>query len=265
MRLLFAVLAASLAFWTLPTESSAATKASMFKDVKWNGTKPSFSKGVHTFEILPRKCGSREYGDGRGESDCNGGRVRSQIRTKKLAKVGQTIEYSFEFFVPKSFKYDGDRHYPAYSRLLIAEWNRSKGVKNHIYEILLDSVRGVTFERKTCVKPSEFGKWNEFKLVIKWSKGSDGFMKATCNGRTVLSRANTQTVIPPDCAANYKLQCDPSKQIPSATIGLNIGPNLSGYGRNFRELSGNKTSPFPPFPPNGVKVQFRNIHIGRPK
>lgn len=243
--------------------ANAQTNRSAFREVKWNGTKPIFSNGSHIFELRPGECGAKKYGDGRGESDCGGGRLRSQIRTKKLARVGQTVEYSFDFFVPKSFNYDGDKRYPAYSRLLIAEWKRNKGIKNHVYEILLDGVRGATFERQVCVKPSEFGKWNNFRLKIKWSAKPDGFLEAQCNGRVVLRRLNTQTVIPPDCAAEYKLQCDPSKQKPRADIIWAIGPNFSGYGRDFGQLG--KPSPFAPFPKRGVKIQVRNIYYGRPR
>ncbi len=235
----------------------AKTKRSAFRDVTWNGSAPSYSKGVHTFELKPGECGAKTYGDGRGESDCGGGRLRSQIRVKKLARVGQTLEYSFEFFVPKGFTYDGDRRYPAYSRLLIAEWNRNEGIKNHIYEVLLDSVRGVTFERKTCIKPGEFGRWNSFSMRIKWTAEYDGFIEARCNDGVIIRRANTQTVIPPDCGARYKLQCEPKLQIPGADIIWAIGPNFSGYGKNFKRLG--KSSPFAPFPAGGVKLQVRNI------
>jgi hypothetical protein len=263
MRLTAMIAAIGISIFLVPNIAEAKTKKNQFRDVTWNGAKPSYSNGVHSFAVMPGQCGSKKYGDGRGESDCGGGRVRSQIRTKQLAKVGQTKQYSLDFFVPNTFSYDGDRNYPSYSRLLISEWKRNEGIKNHIYEVLLDSVRGVTFERKVCVKPSEFGKWNTFSLKIKWARDGSGYMEASCNGRVILQRLNTQTVIPPDCGANYKLQCDPSKQKPNADIIWAIGPNFSGYGRDYRRLG--KSSPFAPFPRRGISLQVKNIYYGRPK
>lgn len=233
-----------------------------FKQVSWNGTDVAVSGGVATFRLDPEGCGAKTYGDGRGESDCNGGRRRSQLMAPKEVRVGQEVEYRLDLLVPASFRYDGDRGYPAYSRLSIAEWNRVKGIKNHVYEMLLDSVRGVTFERKVCFRPSEFGRWNTFSLKIRWSAAADGYLEARCNGRLVLERHSIQTVIPPDCGASYKLQCVPKLQKPGANLLWNVGPNLAGYGSDYRRMG--RASPFPPFPPNGVEMQMRNLYVGRP-
>ncbi|HKJ62638.1 MAG TPA: heparin lyase I family protein [Hyphomicrobiales bacterium] len=232
-----------------------------YKPATSTATNPIFNQGVWTFDLRPNKCNPRPYVGNESETPCAGGRRTTQIRAKRDIRVGQTVRYSFEVFIPKDFVYDGDPRFPAYSRLLIAEWKRSKGNKNHLYEMLLDSKRGATYERQICFRPREFGKWNRFELVIKWSRKSDGFMEARCNGRVVLSRQRTQTVIPPDCGAEYKLQCAPEKQIPTAPIMWLLGPNLSGYGRDFASLSHHPKTPFPPFPPNGVKLMMRNLSV----
>lgn len=257
-RILAALFALVLA---LPGAAGAADLRGKFRPSAWNGTKPAISKGVVTFTLQPGACGKRTYGDGRGESDCNGGRLRSQLQSRKVERVGRNVEYRMEFFVPASFSYDGDRGYPAYSRLLIAEWKRDRGIKNHMYEMLLDSIRGATFERKVCVPPARFGQWNSFRLRIRWSKGGDGYIEAYCNGRLILSRSNSQTVIPPDCAAGYKLQCDPDLQEPDGGIIWAVGPNFSGYGRDYRRLG--KPSPFAPLPKAGVRIQMRNLEVVR--
>lgn len=232
-----------------------------FRDVTWNGAKPIRKNNEIIFALQAGQCGKPTYGDGRGESDCNGGRVRSQVQARGSVKVGQTVEYRMEFFVPKSFDYRGDLYFPSGTRLLIAEWKRSKGIKNHIYEILLDASKGATFERATCIHPSEFGKWNSFSLRIKWSKGSDGFMEARCNDRLILERKGDQTVIPPDCASDYKLQCEPNRQIPGAPILWSVGPNFSGYGSDYARLG--KPSPFAPFPSNGIEIRVRGLEVIR--
>ena len=258
MRLLTAIFL-TVAMSLGPVWSKDVTKR--VQQVKWNGTDARYSKGEWTFELAPDGCGRKTYGDGRGESDCGGGRRRSQIQLKEKARVGQQLSYSFEFFIPKDFVYDGDPRYPAFSRLLFAEWKRDKGIKNHLYEILLDSRRGVTFERKPCVTPREFGKWNHFELRVNWTGKADGYLEARCNGRQILKRLGQQTLVLPDCAANYKLQCDPKLQQPDGRILWSIGPNLSGYGRDYRRLG--RSTPFPPFPPRGVEISVRKIDLSR--
>ncbi len=232
-----------------------------FKVQRFSATKPEFSKGVWSFDLQRDKCNPKTFGDGRGESACLGGRRSTQIRAPKHIKPGQKVVYSFDIFIPSDFSYDGDRRYPAFSRLFIAEWVRMEAIKNHIYEMALESRRGVTFERKVCFSPKEFGKWNTFQLSIYWSGKRDGYMEARCNDRIILSRMNTQTLIPPDCAAEYKLQCDPAQQTTRPDIMWKIGPNLYGYGRNFRDLSHSPSSPFPPFPPNGVRFMVRKLEV----
>lgn len=93
--------------------------------------------------------------------------------------------------------------------------------------------------------------------------GNDDFMQAICNGRPILTRTNSQTVIPPDCGASYKLQCDPSRQVPRGDVGWVLGLNFAGYGSDYRKLG--RTSPFAPLPSGGIEIRMRNIYIGRPR
>ncbi|WP_424965705.1 hypothetical protein [Dinoroseobacter sp. S375] len=232
-----------------------------FKPHKFNGSKPVYSGGIWSFELKPQGCSSRKYGDGRGESDCLNGNIRSRIAAPKNVKPGQLVEYSMEIRIAPNFRYDGGPT-PAWSKLEVAEWGRTKGIKNHIYDLQLDTVRGLTFERQVCVPPSKLSQWNKFQLRIKWSKSGDGFLEARCNGKVILSRRDQQTVIPPDCAAKYKLQCDPSQQIPSASIYWQVGPKLSGFGPNFAKYG--FSSQFAPFPRNGILLQMRNLYAGNP-
>lgn len=259
MRLL-KLLALLLTFFVAST-GLAQDQTKQFRTHKFNGSKPTYSSGVWTFQLEPQGCSKRKYGDGRGESDCFNGNIRSRISAPKVAKPGQEIEYYMEVRIAPEFRYDGGPT-PAWSKLEIAEWGRTKGIKNHIYDLQLDTVRGLTFERNVCIPPSKLSQWNSFRLRIKWSKTGDGYLEATCNGKVILARRNQQTVIPPDCAAKYKLQCDPARQIPGASIYWQVGPKLSGFGSEFAKYG--FASQFAPFPPNGVRLQVRNLYVGKP-
>jgi len=247
-------------FSTSPTAMAIRDQTLAFEEVRWNGADPIYEDSVVTFALQSGQCGARTYGDGRGESDCNGGRVRSQLQSPDTVRVNSEVEYYFEFFIPDDFSYWGDQWYPSGSRLLIAEWKRTQGIKNHIYEILLDNRRGVTFERETCITSDHYGKWNSFSLRIRWSRGDDGYLEARCNDRLILERRGDQTVIPPDCDTDYKLQCEVRHQRPNANIQWAIGPNFSGYGRDYERLG--KSSPFAPFPPDGIEIRVRNLYVG---
>lgn len=239
----------------------AQDQSKRFKAHKFNGSEPSYSSGVWTFQLQPQGCSQRKYGDGRGESDCFNGNIRSRISAPKFARPGQEVEYYMEVRVASGFRYDGGPT-PAWSKLEVAEWGRTKGIKNHIYDLQLDTVRGLTFERKVCVPPSKLNQWNSFRLRIRWSKAGDGYLEASCNDKVILVRRAQQTVIPPDCAARYKLQCDPKRQIPSASIYWQVGPKLSGFGADFAKFG--FSSQFAPFPPKGVRLQVRRLYAGKP-
>lgn len=257
----FKRLAAIALIVAVPSVVAASDMTKKFKNHKFNGTDPTYSGGVLSFDLTPDGCSPKTYGDGRGESHCSNGNIASRVMAPKQAKPGQTVEYYMEFRIDPAFRYDGGKT-PAYSKLEIAEWGRTKGIKNHLYDLQLDTKRGLTFERQVCVPPKQLGQWNSFRLKIKWSPDNDGFLEATCNDKIILQRVNQQTVIPPDCAAGYKLQCDPSQQIPTASTYWQVGPKLSGYGQGFAKYG--FKSQFAPFPPNGVKLEMRNLYMGKP-
>lgn len=251
----------ALLFFIVGSLAHAQDHSKRFKPHKFNGSKPVLSAGVWSFELRPRGCSQRKYGDGRGESDCLNGNLRSRIAAPKHVRPGQQVEYYMEFRVAPGFRYDGGPT-PAYSKLEVAEWGRTKGIKNHIYDLQLDTKRGLTFERKICIPPSKLSQWNSFRLRIKWSKSGDGYLEASCNGKVILSRGDQQTVIPPDCAAKYKLQCDPKRQVPNASIYWQVGPKLSGFGPEYAKYG--FSSQFAPFPPKGVGFQARKLYAGKP-
>lgn len=240
-----------------------AAQTRSFKDHSFNGAKPERKGDTVIFRLGPADCSKRTYGDGRGESDCANGNLRSRIKAPKDARVGKEYEYSFEIYIPQSFTYPGDRTHPTGTRLEVAEWGRTKGIKNHVYEMKLDARRGLMFERETCVSPKDFGRWNRVTVTIKWSKGQDGYLVARCNGRVVLERRNTQTVIPPDCGQSWKMQCDPARQKPDASIYWQVGPKFGGYGVTYKSIG--KPSQFAAFPKGGIELAVRDLYMGRPR
>jgi hypothetical protein len=91
-----------------------------FKPHKFNGSKPKYVSGTWQFELTPQACSSRKYGDGRGESDCFNGSLRSRIKAPKNIRPGTTMEYYMEIRIDPAFRYDGGPT-PAYSKLEVAE------------------------------------------------------------------------------------------------------------------------------------------------
>ena len=188
-------------------------------------------------------------------------RVRSQVQAPGATKVGQSVDYRMEFFVPKNFSYPGERSFPSGTRLLIAEWKRSEGIKNHVYEILLDSRRGATFELSLCIKPSDFGRWNSFTLRIKWSRGTDGFMEARCNGRLVLQRLNNpyrdpvNLPDPTEQAAMRAGTADTRRSTARSAGPISAQPSdYGGWGSRHR---------LAPFPKDGIEIRVRNLEVAK--
>ncbi|MCR9285743.1 MAG: polysaccharide lyase [Rhodobacteraceae bacterium] len=228
---------------------------------KNSGVAPEWKNGEVTFVMRRGDCQKRTYGDGRGESDCLNGNSRSQLNARNQQRMGRSYEYAMEIWVAPGFRYNG-RGWGSVnyrSRLWIAEWQRSNTIKNHMYEMYLDSSKGATFEDKTCFTPRQFGKWNSVVMRVKWSNGSDGFLQVICNGKIVYS-VNGPNVIPPGCGTEAKLQCKPELQDLKKPILWSVGPSLKGHGMNYRDFG--FPSPFPPFPDTGITMKMRNLYVG---
>ena len=74
----------------------------------FNGsTEPVTIDGVTIFHIEDGECSNVDYGDGRGESDCLNGNVRSEVVQDPWVKVGRTLEYRFDLQVDRSLQYEG--------------------------------------------------------------------------------------------------------------------------------------------------------------
>lgn len=244
----------------IPTTATGAPRG--FQEGRNSAVAPKWRNKELTFVLRRGDCQSRTYGDGRGESDCKNGNSRSQLNSKNKQRMGNFYEYAMDIWVDPGFRYNGRGwgkvNYR--SRLWIAEWQRSDTIKNHMYEIYLDSNKGATFEDKVCFPPARFGQWNSFVLRVKWSNGSDGVMQVICNGKTIYSRQGPNAV-PPGCGKPWKQQCKPELQDLGKPILWSVGPSLKGHGMNYARFG--FPSPFPPFPDGGLTMKVRNLYLGR--
>lgn len=229
-----------------------------FKEATFQGSSPKLNGGEVTFTLLPGQCSSKQYGDGRGESDCKNGNLRSRINAKEYAKLGQTMEYSLDLWIQPGFRYNkGNR---PRSKLTVMEWQRINTIKNHIYTVHLDSSGGVKFEDKTCFSPAQFGQWVTLKMRVKWSKKDDGAMEVLCNGKRIFALQG-QNAIPPGCGTKAKQQCHLDKMDLRPPIQWQVGPKLNGYGTVYKQFG--KKSPFRPWPEAGLTMKVRNLYYGR--
>ncbi len=244
-------------YFTVPV---SADTPKGFKEATFQGSSPKLNGNEVIFTLLPGQFSSKNYGDGRGESDCKNGNIRSQINAKKYAKLGQTVEYSLDFWIEPGFRYSKG-NVPR-SKLTLMEWQRINTIKNHIYVLHLDSSGGAKFEDRTCFPPSRFGRWVSFKMRVKWSKNNDGFMEVFCEGKRIFA-LNGQNAIPPACGTKAKQQCHLDKMDLRPPIQWQVGPKLNGYGTAYKQSG--KKSPFRPWPKDGLTMKVRNLYYGRPK
>ncbi|AXI54969.1 hypothetical protein C1J05_11130 [Sulfitobacter sp. JL08] len=232
-----------------------------FKEATFQGRSPAYDKGVVIFSLLPGDCSPKKYGDGRGESDCANGGIRSRINAKKHARLGQTLQYSLDIWIDPSFEFNGGKGTKR-SALIILEWQRINAIKSHLYELHLDSRRGAMFEDKTCFSNKDFGKWVSFKMLVKWSAKDDGVLKVYCGDRLVYQLVG-QNAIPPGCGTTVKRQCELKYQKVDGEIQWQVGPKLGGYGTVYKQYG--FSSPFRPFSQNGLKMKVKNLYFGRIK
>lgn len=242
----------------VPTSVTSGSPSG-FKETKFQGSSPKLSGGELTYTLMPGQCSAKLYGDGRGESDCKNGAIRSRITNTKYARLGQTMEYSVDFWIQPGFRYNKGR--PPRSKLTIMEWQRINTIKNHIYMMHLDST-GAKFEDKLCFSSKKFGQWVNFKMNVRWSKKDDGFIDVFCDGKHIYALRG-QNAIPPGCGTEAKSQCHLDKIDLGPPIQWQIGPHLSGYGMNHKNYGFD--SPFRAWPKSGLTMKTRNHYYSRPR
>jgi hypothetical protein len=263
---MFARAAGILGLLCLSMSVSAAEELpSQFRLNSLNGsTTPVVEDGVITFNIKYAECSDVDYGDGRGESDCRNGNVRSNLEPKDEQRIGQTVEYAFDLWIDPSLEYKGYANEMAVgmlpnswdSRLRVAHWEGNM-VKGFIYKLNLDATNGVTFLGNVCQTPSDFGKWVRFSMKVKWTADERGWVRVACDGRTIFADEGIATDQNPHCY--IRNDCDPDRpgRHPSR-ISFVPGVTYMGYGFEWKEHG---YPQFWPIPEGGITVKMQNLKV----
>jgi hypothetical protein len=134
------------------------SRSFLWSDVKFtvnnynNKRPPRLIGGDLVSQIFNRECMSVDYGDGRGESDCSNGNVSSAVETTKYFKLNSRVRISFDFWIQPNLAVEPVRKEvgrgpfttdPFHSYLVMFELERIKSIKNHVYDLDVDSRRGL--------------------------------------------------------------------------------------------------------------------------
>jgi len=236
-----------------------------FKTNHLNGSQTPVTKdGVTRFTIIDRECSNVDYGDGRGENDCKNGNVRSNINYARNAQIGEVLDYSFEVRVPKNLDYAGFRNSMAAgflpdswdSFLSVASWEGNR-IHNFMYELKLDTTKGLAFLGQTCQPTERFGEWVKFSMKIRWTSDDKGWIKVSCDDNLVYVAEGVATTINPHCYIQNN--CEPGiKKDPDHIIYV-VGPQINGYGHEWKMMG--KPSQFVGIQDGGITVEMRNLSV----
>ena len=93
----------------LPFASSIATAHPPgFEDHRFNDKNNPVTEGdVTTFKLQHGQCSNVDFGDGRGETDCKKGNIRSILAYRPNGKMGQSVDIRFDLRIDPSFAYPG--------------------------------------------------------------------------------------------------------------------------------------------------------------
>lgn len=206
----------------------------------FNGSvQPVTEAGVTRFEIRTHECSSRTYGDGRGESDCRNGNVRSNLTAHQVG-VSEAWTYEFEFRVPGPIGYGGysNSHACGFldrcadSRLRIVSWEGNR-LHNFLYMLKLDNRYGVRFLDEVCVAPENLEKWSRFRMEVRWSHDDRGWIRVSCNDRVVHFREGVRTAAAPHCYVTNLCQDGEAKR-PNRVLTI-LGPVMQGFGFEWKK------------------------------
>jgi hypothetical protein len=234
-----------------------------FEEHKFNGpTAPSTNDGVTTFQIFDGGCSKVDYGDGRGESDCNRGNVRSTMVYEAQARIGQVKDYRFDVKIAQNFAYPGRFHAETAafipggwdSHLRIASWE-GPALHNFLYMVKVDGRNGVTFLGKQCQSPEQFGEWVSFSMKVRWSSDESGWIKVTCDDKIVYANERVATNQAPHCW-EFTNQCKEGEFRNPNRFHYILGPVMLGNGSDYG-------SNFTPIQEGGITIQMRNVEVGR--
>lgn len=226
--------------------------------------RPVTDGDVTYFKIIDKLCSNQPYPDGRGESDCKNGLVRSNLVGEVDVPIGYTSEYKFDLWMQPNLKYRGWDNELAYasthtmhdSKLRLASWE-GENVHNFIYVLKADAVAGITFLGHVCQSPRDFGHWVRFYMRVRWSLNDDGHITVTCNGSIIYQRIRLATAVNPRCYITDG--CQPGMTVDPSMIHFLIGPTMTGHGSNYHKIG--LSSPFVGIQDNGIEVRMRDFNL----
>lgn len=226
--------------------------------------KPFTKSGITYFKIIDKICSPTVYPDGRGESDCKNGNVRSQLVGTPDARIGTTASYSFDIRLQPNLSYFGWYNESALSflksgrdsKFYLAVWEGNR-IHNYIHMLKADTVEGITFLGKICQIPKDFGKWVHFSMEVKWTLKPDGKISVKCDDNILYESDNIATAVNPHCYITN--HCEPGKIKKPDVIFFQIGANMAGRGMNWKE-NGQK-SQFVGIQEDGIEVQVKNFKM----
>lgn len=225
------------------------------------GQEPRTESGITTFHLSPGVCSTTDYGDGRGENDCNNGNLRSTLSGGTVA-LGKAVEYRFDIRIDPSLAYAGfqtmaaNGYYPGGidSGLRIASWEGPL-LHNFIYNLKVSTTHGIEFLAKQCQSSADFGKWVSFSMKVKWARDNSGWIKVSCDGKVIYADEGIATNQAPFCWESN--QCEPSIHKDPDRFLFTLGPVLQGFGPDWKTIPAAK-SLFAEIQADGITVQVRD-------
>ncbi|RYE07015.1 MAG: peptidoglycan-binding protein [Hyphomicrobiales bacterium] len=236
-----------------------------FEAHKFNGSvAPVTEDGVTTFRIQDGECSKVDFGDGRGESDCLNGTVRSVLGHSPQAELGQTLEYRFDVRVDPSLAYEGylnndsAGHEPGAwdSHLWLASWEGTF-LHNFIYILKVSKKAGITFAGQVCQPPEKLGDWVSFSMKVKWGGDDKAWVAVTCDDRYVFASEGAPSNVAPNCYVQN--QCVVGEVRNPKRLLFIPGVKMSGWGHSWKDIG--KDSAFIPIQPEGITAQMRNMAV----
>ena len=217
-------------------------------------------------QIFNRECVNADYGDGRGESDCSNGNVSSAVETTKNFKINSRVRISFDFWIQPNLAVEPVRKEvgrgpfttdPFHSYLVMFELERIKSIKNHVYDLDVDSRRGVTFLDSNCIRPSSFGSWHRFDFDLVYTNEEAGSLVVKCDDKVIFSRSGFNSALNPFCYPSNG--CSPQmKQNYNQPMRLELGAQMRGNGADAKESG---LPVFNEIQGDGIMIRYRNLNV----
>jgi hypothetical protein len=236
-----------------------------FTNHKFNGpSKPVTESGITTFKIFDEQCSNKDYGDGRGESDCVNGNIRSTLVRHPEDKLSESVEYQFDIWVDPTFQYRGyyNNHATGFltdsldSRLRIASWE-GPFLHNFLYMLKLDAINGITFLGHQCQPKVRFGQWVKFSMKVRWAADKRGWIKVQCDDKIIYLKEDVATNQAPHCYITN--QCEPGLAKKPKRFLFILGPIMAGFGHEWKKWG--MASPFTKIQPEGITIKMRNVSV----